>query len=117
MARYSNPRMAVLIPARGVGKKTATYLIETHAEFGQQAVRITEAVKPRKLPYGVHARIVDGEHGGLYIAILTESGDIVIMHDDMKSIAERIVPGDAQYEEARALLGNATKTVEVKKCT
>ena len=104
MTIYTNPRMHATIEGwpSGGRRVVAGFDIEVHKTKGQRAVRVTTG-KPVKLTYGVQQRIVNGNDGRTYIAILTMYGHITIMRGDMKYNEETFFENDPRYAEVRAL--------------
>lgn len=103
MTTYSNPRMSATIDnwPSGTQRVTAQFNIET-TKRGERAIRMTTG-KPKALTYAVKARIVDGDDGRTYAAMLTEYGHVSIMRGDFKYQHESIFPRDAGYDAAMKL--------------
>ena len=107
MTEYSNPRMSAVVENWPSGGKrvTAEFMIEQHATRGERGVRTTTG-KAKKLTYGQAARVVDGDDGRTYVAVLAHvyGRDMVtIMCGDFKYHAETVFPGDPRYPAIRAL--------------
>lgn len=85
MTEYSNPRNAAKIAdwPNGGRRVEATFYIETDANRGERAVRVTTG-KPVKLTYAKRMRIIDGDDGRTYIAQDHGHGYVSIFRGDMK---------------------------------
>lgn len=101
--KYSNPRMMAVIEdwPLGSNKRGPAHFIIERDKRGERAVRTTNGA-PKKLTYGIKQRIVDGDDGRTYIAVLHE-GIIQIMRGDMKLQQEAVFPRDPRYAEIEAL--------------
>src|SRR5690349_355680 len=106
---YSNPRLNAAVENWPTGGKrcTATFAIE-QTKVGERGVRTTTGA-PRKLTYGRKARIVDGDDGHVYIAVLDRLGNITVMAGDMRHIHDYIHHSDPRYSAACASLFDKTK--------
>ena len=104
MTTYSNPRMNAVIQnwPSGAKRVTATFSIETHPTRGQRVMRTTNGA-PKKLTYAKLMRIVDGDDGKIYIAVLSYWGHITIHRGDMKYSQETVFERDPRYQVVREL--------------
>ncbi len=111
MKTYSNPRMQATIenwPMGGIKRGTAVFEVEQHPTRGQRAHRTTflplhGPTAPKLLTYADQMRIVDGDDGRTYIAVLSRYGNISIMRGDMKFNEETVFERDERYPALRAL--------------
>ena len=104
MTTYSNPRQEAVIENWPIGRNRciATFTIEADPKRGERAVRTTVGAA-KKLTFAHKARIVDGDDGRTYLAMLTASGFVSIFKGDMKFQHESVFEDDARYPELRAL--------------
>lgn len=113
--KYSNPRTEAVFTDWPIGRlqrTTARFWIESDPKHGERGMRTTINPKtgrpsaPKKLTYASKARIVDGDDGKTYIAMLSSSYRLVsVMQSNMQFQAESInESGDpARYAEMIAL--------------
>jgi len=102
---YSNPRLWAVIENWPLGRDQrgpARFSIEKDAKRGERAVRTTTGA-PKKLTYALKARIVDGDDGRTYLAMLSGFGLVSIMRGDMKYQEEVVHATDPRYRELLAL--------------
>lgn len=110
MTEYSNPRMSATVPNWPSGGKrvTAEFRIEQHPTHGERGVRTTTG-KPKKLTYGRMARIVDGDDGKTYVAVLAAGYEfIVIYRGDFKFHEETLFPDNSRYAGVRKMFDPVT---------
>lgn len=111
---YSNSRREAVMDNWPSGKHRvqATFKIETKAGKGERATRTTINPKTNRpnatktLTYARKARIVDGDDGRTYLAMLTQHGHISIMRGDMTFSEESIFPTDPRYQAIFALFND-----------
>lgn len=93
----------------GANRTTATFAIEQHPSRGERATRFTISPKTGKpsatktLTYAVQARIVDGDDGRTYLAMMTMYRHVSIMQSNMQFQAETIHADDLRYGAVAAL--------------
>ena len=103
--KYSNPRMRAEIQNWPSGSKrvTAVFEIEQNPK-GERACRTTTGAT-KKSGYAQKARIVDGDDGRTYIAMLLSApyGWINIAEGHMKFSKETIRKEDERFQELKKL--------------
>jgi len=109
MNKYSNPRTLYQTDDWPYGRKrvTAIFTLE-QTNRGERVSRVTQNPKggwnkPKKLTYSRAQRIVDGDDGKTYIAVLSDYGMVSFMNADMKYSHETIHIGQDRYKEMLAL--------------
>lgn len=108
---YSNPRKALVITdwPSGKYKTTATFTVESKANKGERAVRVTvhpktgRANAPKALTYADRVVFADGNDGRLYVLELTSYGFISVMRGTFDYSQESIFQKDARYAAVLAL--------------
>ncbi len=104
--RYSNARKKAVVedwPIGGSCRGKAVFEVEANSR-GERCSRITEKRngswgKPKRSVYGKLVRIVDGEDGRTYVAILSKNyPQIGVMRGDMKYSQESFHHGDDDYD-------------------
>lgn len=103
MTTYSNPRTSFQTDNWPYGRKrvTAIFTLE-QTKRGERVSRVTQNPKggwnkPKKLTYAYKQRIVDGNDGKTYIAVMSQYGTISIMQSDMKLQKESIPTNSDSY--------------------
>jgi hypothetical protein len=106
---YSSPRLHATINdwPSGQQRVTATFAVESHPKRGERVTRTTTGT-PKALTYAVKARIVDGDDGRTYLAMLTSFGHVSIMQGNMKFEQEVIHKNDPRYPTVHALFEETT---------
>jgi len=109
MNKYSNPRTLYQTDDWPYGRKrvTAVFTLE-QTNRGERVSRVTQNPKggwnkPKKLTYSRAQRIVDGDDGKTYIAVLSNYGSISIMQSNMQYQEESIDFISERYDAIREL--------------
>lgn len=113
---YSNPRREAVFTDWPYGSKrtTATFTVEARAGKGERVVRTTVDPKtgrlsaPKALTFAEGARIVDGDDGRTYLAMLSRYAGISIMRSTMDFTHENVNPGDPRYPALREMFDATT---------